>query len=113
MSTAARIDELRNRYQDNPRRYFASYANELRRMGALEEAIAVCREQLPQAPGHMSGYIVFGQALFESDQLQEARRVFESGSRPEISITCELTDASGKHTGHVSARWTLKALRKD
>lgn len=45
--------------------------------------------------------------------IAEARRVFESGSRPEISITCELTDASGKHTGHVSARWTLKALRKD
>jgi acyl-coenzyme A thioesterase PaaI-like protein len=43
--------------------------------------------------------------------IDEARRIFDSGSRPEIVITCEITDASGATTGRVSTRWTLKALK--
>ena len=31
----------------------------------LEQAIFICQEFLPQQPGHMSGHIVYGQALFE------------------------------------------------
>jgi hypothetical protein len=77
MSTAARIDELRNKFEENPRRYFAPLANELRKAGHLSEAIALCREFLPKQPEHMSGYIVFGQALYESGDLSEARIVFE------------------------------------
>ncbi len=77
MSTAARIDELRKKFEENPRRYFAPLANELRKAGTLTEAIALCREFLPKQPEHMSGYIVFGQALYESGELSEARTVFE------------------------------------
>lgn len=77
MSTAARIDELRKKFEENPRRYFAPLANELRKAGNLSEAIALCREFLPKQPEHMSGYIVFGQALYESGDLSEARTVFE------------------------------------
>lgn len=77
MSTAARIDELRKKFEENPRRYFAPLANELRKAGHLSEAIALCREFLPKQPEHMSGYIVFGQALYESGDLSEARIVFE------------------------------------
>lgn len=77
MSTAARIDELRIKFADNPRRYFAPLANELRKAGNLSEAIALCREFLPRQPEHMSGYIVFGQALHESGEWAEARAVFE------------------------------------
>ena len=76
MSTAARIDELRKKFEDNPRRYFAPLANELRKAGNLAEAIALCREFLPKQPEHMSGFIVFGQALYESGDLPEARTVF-------------------------------------
>ena len=78
MSTAARIDELRKKFEENPRRYFAPLANELRKVGDLVQAIALCREHMPKQPGHMSGYIVFGQALYESGALDEARSVFES-----------------------------------
>ncbi|WP_373068348.1 tetratricopeptide repeat protein [Gemmatimonas sp.] len=77
MSTAARIDELRKKFEESPRRYFAPLANELRKAGNLSEAIALCREFLPKQPEHMSGYIVFGQALYESGDLSEARIVFE------------------------------------
>ncbi|WP_411282404.1 tetratricopeptide repeat protein [Gemmatimonas sp.] len=77
MSTAARIDELRKKFEENPRRYFAPLANELRKAGNLSEAIALCREFLPKQPEHMSGYIVFGQALYESGDLSQARIVFE------------------------------------
>jgi uncharacterized membrane protein len=41
MSTAARIDELRSKFEDSPRRYFAPLANELRKAGDLSGAIAL------------------------------------------------------------------------
>src|SRR5688572_31917671 len=78
MASTARIEELRKKYEENQRRYFAPLANEYRKAGQLEEAIALCRAWLPQQPGHMSGHIVFGQTLFEAGELSEARSVFET-----------------------------------
>ena len=43
MAASARIDELRSKFDDNPRRYFASLANEYRKAGDLSTAIAICR----------------------------------------------------------------------
>ena len=117
MSTAARIDELRKKFEENPRRYFAPLANELRKAGELAQAIALCREHLPRQPGHMSGYIVFGQALFESEELDEARSVFEQALAldPENLIALH-------HLGHIARRqgdtvaarrWYERALETD
>ncbi len=78
MGTSARIDELRKKFDENPRRYFAPLANEYRKAGDLEQAIFICQEYLPQQPGHMSGHIVFGQALYESGRTEEAKAVFET-----------------------------------
>src|SRR5258708_12119565 len=78
MSSSARIDELRKKFDENPRRYFAPLANEYRKVGDFDQAIFICQEYLPQQPGHMSGHIVFGQALFEAKRLPEARTVFET-----------------------------------
>src|SRR5437867_2795038 len=78
MATTARIDELRKKFEENPRRYFAPLANEHRKAGEVEQAIAICREYLPQQPGHMSGHIVYGQALYEARQFEEAKTVFET-----------------------------------
>jgi tetratricopeptide (TPR) repeat protein len=78
MASSARIDELRKKFEENPRRYFAPLANEYRKAGDIEQAIAICREYLPQQPGHMSGHIVYGQALYEARQVEEARSVFET-----------------------------------
>ena len=78
MSSSARIEELRKKFDENPRRYFAPLANEYRKAGDFDQAIFICQEYLPQQPGHMSGHIVFGQALFEAKRLPEARTVFET-----------------------------------
>src|SRR3954466_13093233 len=78
MASSARIDELRKKFEENPRRYFAPLANEYRKAGDIEQAISICREYLPQQPGHMSGHIVYGQALYEARQFEEAKTVFET-----------------------------------
>jgi tetratricopeptide (TPR) repeat protein len=78
MASSARIDELRKKFEENPRRYFAPLANEYRKAGQVDQAIAICREYLPQQPGHMSGHIVYGQALYEARQFEEAKGVFET-----------------------------------
>ena len=45
----------------------------------VEQAIFICQEYLPQQPGHMSGHIVYGQALFEAGRTDEARSVIARG----------------------------------
>jgi tetratricopeptide (TPR) repeat protein len=74
----ARVDELKKRYEENPRRFFAPLANEYRKAGDLEAAIDLCRMHLEEQPGHLSGHIVFGQALFESARPDEAKKAFEA-----------------------------------
>src|SRR5436305_8487104 len=78
MAGPSRIDELRKKFDENPLRYFAPLANEYRKIGDFEQAIFICQEFLPQQPVHMSGHIVYGQALFESGRHDEARSVFET-----------------------------------
>ncbi len=41
---------------------------------------------LPKQPEHMSGYIVFGQALYESGDLSDARIVFEQALQIRINL---------------------------
>ena len=117
MSTAARIDELRKKFEENSRRYFAPLANELRKAGDLSQAIALCREHLPKQPGHMSGYIVFGQALYESGQLDEARSVFEQALAldPENLIALHHLGHIARQQGDTAAarRWYERALETD
>ena len=117
MSTATRIDELRKKFEEHPRRYFAPLANEYRKTGELAQAIALCREHLPKQPGHMSGYIVFGQALFESGALEEARTVFEQALSldPENLIALRHLGDIAKMNGDASAarRWYERVLDAD
>ncbi len=117
MSTATRIDELRKKFEENPRRYFAPLANECRKTGDLAQAIALCREHLPKQPGHMSGYIVFGQALYESGELIEAKDVFEQALDldPENLIALRhlgsIARAGGDAVG--ARRWFERVLEAD
>ena len=48
MQGSTRIDELRQKFHENPRRYFAPLANEYRKAGDPEQAIAICRAHLAQ-----------------------------------------------------------------
>ena len=117
MSNADRIEELRDKYEENPRRYFAPLANEYRKAGDLAQAIAICREHLPKQPGHMSGYIVFGQTLFEANSLDEARSVFEQALTldPENLIALKHLGDIARMNGEnsVARRWYARVLDAD
>ena len=78
MATSPRLDELKKKFDESPRRYFAPLANEYRKLGDLTHAIALCRAHLPNQSGHISGHIVLAQALFEARELGESRQIFEA-----------------------------------
>src|SRR5437868_3017891 len=117
MGTSARIDELKKKFDENPRRYFAPLANEFRKAGDIEHAIMICEEFLPQQPGHMSGHIVYGQALYEAGRLPESRTVFETALAldPENLIALRhLGDIAHSQGDDASARsWYLRVLDAD
>src|SRR6476660_7384658 len=117
MASTARIDELKKKFDENPRRYFAPLANEFRKAGEIDQAIMICEEYLPQQPGHMSGHIVFGQALFESGQFEESKGVFETalGLDPENLIALRhLGDIALQGGDPTAARqWYQRVLDAD
>jgi hypothetical protein len=117
MASSDRIDELKRKFDENPRRYFAPLANEFRKGGDLDQAILICQEFLPQQPGHMSGHIVYGQALYETGRLDEARGVFETALSldPENLIALRhLGDIAGRQGDSTSARrWYERVLEAD
>ena len=117
MASTARIDELKKKFDENPRRYFAPLANEFRKAGDIDQAIMICEEFLPQQPGHMSGHIVYGQALYEAARFAESRTVFETalGLDPENLIALRhLGDIALKSGDDAGARsWYLRVLDAD
>ncbi|HEX2779865.1 MAG TPA: tetratricopeptide repeat protein [Gemmatimonadaceae bacterium] len=117
MASSPRIDELKKKFDENPRRYFAPLANEYRKAGDLEQAIQLCRAYLPQQPGHMSGHIVFGQALFESGQFEEAKGVFETalGLDPENLIALRHLGDIARQGGDIGGArgWYQRVLDAD
>src|SRR6476661_5904080 len=117
MASSARIEELRKKFDENPRRYFAPLANEYRKAGDFDQAIFICQEYLPQQPGHMSGHIVFGQALFEAKRLPEAKVVFETALSldPENLIALRhLADISRELGDTAAAKgWYERVLHAD
>src|SRR5476649_906185 len=117
MASSARIDELKKKFDENPRRYFAPLANEFRKAGDIDQAIVICEEFLPQQPGHMSGHIVYGQALYEAGQLPESRAVFETALAldPENLIALRhLGDIAQAQEDLTAARgWFVRVLEAD
>ncbi|MDQ6688912.1 MAG: tetratricopeptide repeat protein [Gemmatimonadota bacterium] len=112
-----RLRELQEKFDENPRRYFAPLANEYRKGGQAKRAIEICRAQLAQMPGHMSGQIVFGQALYEEGEFDEAREVFTRALAldPENLIALRsLGDMSLQSGNTTEARsWYTKLLDAD
>ena len=117
MPNSARIDELQKKFYENPRRYFAPLADEYRKAGDLQGAIELCRTHLAQQPGHMSGHIVLGKALYEGGELDEARETFETalGLDPENLIALRhLGDIARQQGDAYGARqWYQRVLDAD
>ncbi len=117
MADPGRLDELKRKFEENPKRYFAPLANEYRKAGEADIAIELCRTFLPQQPGHMSGYIVYGQALHDAGQAEESAAVFKQALTldPENIIALrqlgDIARDSGDSAG--AMRWYGKVLDLD
>jgi tetratricopeptide (TPR) repeat protein len=117
MQGSARIDELKQKFHENPRRYFAPLANEYRKAGDPEQAIAICRAHLAQQPGHMSGHVVYGQALYDAKRTDEARTVLEKALSldPENAVVLRYLGDIARQSGKSdeARHWYSKALDVD
>jgi tetratricopeptide (TPR) repeat protein len=117
MADTGRLDELKRKFEGNPKRYFAPLANEYRKAGEPDMAIELCRTYLPQQPSHMSGYIVYGQALHDAGHADESVAVFKQALTldPENIIALrqlgDLARDSGDSAG--AMRWYGKVLELD
>ena len=117
MADQGRLDELKRKFEESPKRYFAPLANEYRKAGEAELAIELCRTYLPEQPSHMSGYIVYGQALHDAGQAEESAAVFKQALTldPENIIALrqlgDIARSSGDQAG--ALHWYGKVLELD
>lgn len=73
MADTQRIDDLRRRVQKDPASIaFAQLAEECRRAGRYDEAVAVCQGGLTIHPGYLSARVTLGRALIELNDLDTA-----------------------------------------
>ena len=78
MADNPRIEELRRRVQKDPASIaFAQLAEEYRRAGSNEDAIATCRAGLAIHPGYLSARVTLGRALIEVNELDAAQTELE------------------------------------
>ena len=113
----ARLEELERKFEENPRRYFAPLANEYRKAGDSAKAAELCRSQLPEVPGHISGHIVLGQSLFDSGDLAGARTALETALAldPENIVALRYLGDIARNTGDTAdaERWYSRTLEAD
>ncbi len=117
MAENSRIDDLRKRYHENPRRFFAPLANEYRKTGFVDRALLLCEKHLGEQPDNMNGLVVYGQALFESGRHDEARMPFERALAldPENLIALRHLGDIARLGGDVptAKSWYLRVLEVD
>ena len=74
----SRIEELRRRVQLDPASIaFAALAEEYRRAGQFEDAIAACEAGLQRHPAYISARVTLGRSLLELGRLDAARHQLE------------------------------------
>ena len=105
MADNPRIEELRRRVQMDPASIaFAALAEEHRRAGEFEEAIAVCEAGLQRHPAYLSARVTLGRSLLELGRFDEARHQLEHVLRtaPEnlaaIRALAEIHDRAGDYS---------------
>ncbi len=73
-----RLEELRRRVELNPASpAFAALAEEYRKVGRFDEAIATARTGLERFPTYLSARVTLGRSLVEVNELEEARTHLE------------------------------------
>jgi hypothetical protein len=78
MADSSRIEELRRRVQLDPASIaFAALAEEYRRAGQFEDAIATCEAGLQRHPAYLSARVTLGRSLLELGRFEEARHELE------------------------------------
>ncbi len=117
MAEHSRVEDLRKRYHENPRRFFAPLANEYRKAGLLDRALLLCQKHVPEQPGNMNGLVVYGRILFESGNTDEAREPFERALTvdPENLIALLYLGDIARLGGDVATaqRWYERVLELD
>lgn len=117
MADSARIEDLRKRYHENPRRFFAPLANEYRKSGFLDRSILLCEKHLAEQPDNMNGLVVYGQTLFEAGRQDDAREPFERALKldPENLIALRQLGDIARLAGDVPTAkgWYDKVLEFD
>jgi tetratricopeptide (TPR) repeat protein len=74
----SRIEELERRVRQDPASIaFGALAEEYRRAGRLEDAVAACRAGLERHPSYLSARVTLGRALQELGLHRDARDEFE------------------------------------
>ena len=78
MTDNGRLEDLRRRVQLDPASIaFAALAEEYRRAGRYEEAIAVCTAGLARHPSYLSAHVTLGRALMETGRMEAARHALQ------------------------------------
>lgn len=113
----ARLDELERKFEENPRRYFAPLANEYRKAGEPQRAADLCRSQLPEIPGHISGHIVLGQSLYDAGDFPGSRAALETALAldPENIVALNYLGDIARDTGDAveAEHWYSRTLQAD
>jgi tetratricopeptide (TPR) repeat protein len=77
MADSPRIDELQRRVQMDPASIaFAALAEEYRRAGQFDDAMATCTEGLRRHPAYISAHVTLGRTLVAVGRLGDARVEF-------------------------------------
>ena len=76
-----RLQRLRQLVEKKPHDPFAKYALalELKNRGELDQAVLEFGRLVSEFPDYVPAYFQFGQALIDSDDLDQARKVLETG----------------------------------
>ena len=77
MAYQSEIEKLEQRYEENPKQWFAALADAYRKEGSLDLALDYVRGGLEMRPNYASGYIVLGRCLVEKGHYAEAAEAFE------------------------------------
>ena len=120
MADRFKLEQLRRRVEANPASIaFATLAEEYRRAGMLDEAIATCQAGLRRHPSYASARVTLGTAFLDAARYDDARRELAAvlRSAPEnLAATRALAAIEAVERGDVPTRraapeqWQVEVL---